>query len=74
MVFSQKSYICNSVDLVEKLKNVNISENTIISIYNIISVYTNIDVAVAKQLLENKMNENYDSIEVSATALDCDAF
>ena len=70
--FSQKSYICISVDLVEKLKNVNISENTIISSFDIVSMYTNINVAESEKLLENKINENYDLIEVSVTELDCD--
>jgi len=70
LLFSQKSYICNSVDLVEKLKNVNISENAIISSIDIVSMYTNINVAESEKLLEkkeNKINENYDLIEVSAT-------
>ena len=35
-------------------------------------MYTNIDVAVSEQLLENKINENYHLIEVSAAGLDCD--
>ena len=72
LLFSQKSYTSNSVDLVEKLKNVNISENTIISSFDIVSIYTNINVAESEKLLENKINENYDLIEVLATGLDCD--
>ena len=72
MLFSQKSYICNSVDLVEKLKNVYISENTIISKFDIVYMYTNINVAESDKLLENKINENYDLIEVSAIGLDYD--
>ena len=35
-------------------------------------MYTNINVAESEKLLENKINENYDLIEVSATGLDCD--
>ena len=72
LLFSQKSYICNSVDLAEKLKNVNISANTIISSFDVVSMYTNINVAESEKLLENKINENYDLIEVLATGLDCD--
>ena len=56
LLFSQKSYICNLVDLVEKLKNVNIF--TIISSSDIVVVYTNIDVKVSEQLLENKISDN----------------
>jgi len=72
LLYSQKSYTCNSVDLVEKLKNVIISENTITSSFDIVSMYTNINVAESKNLLENKTNENYNLTEVSATGLDCD--
>ena len=57
--FSQKSYICNSVELVEKLKNVNISENTIISSFDVVSMCSNINVAESEKLLENKINENF---------------
>ena len=64
--FSQKSFICNSVDLVEKLKNVNISENTVMSSFDIVSMYATINVAESEKLFENK-NENYDLIEASAT-------
>ena len=35
-------------------------------------MYTNINAAKSEQLLETKINENYDLIEVSATGLDCD--
>ena len=62
----------NSVDLVEKLKNVNISENTIICSFDVVSMYTNNNVAESEKLLENKINEKYDLIEVPATGLDCD--
>ena len=72
LLYSQKSYICNSVDLVEKLKNVNISENTIISSFDLVSMYTHTSVAESEKLLEDKINENYGLIEVSATGLDCD--
>ena len=72
MLFSQKSDICISVDLVEKLENVNISDNTIISSFDAVSMYTNINVAEPEKLLENKINENYDLIEVPATRLDCE--
>ena len=58
LFFSQKSFICNSVDLVEKLKNVNISENTVISSFNIVSMYATINVAESEKLFENKINEN----------------
>jgi len=51
---SQKSCICDPVDLIEKLKGVNISENTIISSFDIVSMYTNINVAESEKLLENK--------------------
>ena len=56
-MFFQKSYICNSVDLVEKLKNVNISENKIIISFDIVPMYTNINVAESEKLLENKINK-----------------
>jgi len=67
LLFSQKSFICYSVDLVEKLKNVNISENTGISSFDIVSMYATINVAESAKLFENKINENYDLREASAT-------
>jgi len=66
--FSQKSYMYNTVDLVEKCKYLT---NTIISSFDIVSMYINIDVAVSEQLLENKINDNYHSIEVLAAGIDC---
>ena len=35
-------------------------------------MYTNIEIAESEKLLENKINENYDLIEVLATGLNCD--
>ena len=67
LLFSQKSFICYTVDLVEKLKNVNISENTGISSFDIVSMYATINVAESVKLFENKINENYDLREASAT-------
>ena len=72
LLYSQKSYICNSVDLVEKLKSASISENTIVSSFDIVSMYTNIDVAISEQLLKNKIEENYHLIEDSTTGIDCE--
>ena len=40
------AYISYSVDLVEKLKNASISENTTISSFDIVSMHINIDVSV----------------------------
>jgi len=42
------------------------------SSFDVVSMYKNINVAESERLLENKINENYDLIEVSATGLDCD--
>jgi hypothetical protein len=71
LLYFQKLHICNSVDLVEKLKSVRISENTIVSSFDIVSIYTNIDVAISEQLLKNKIEENYHLIEDSTTGIDC---
>jgi len=35
-------------------------------------MYTNTDAAVSQRILENKINENYHLIEVSAAGLDYD--
>ena len=60
---SQKSYIKNSVDLVEKLKQIDISENSILSSFDIVSMHTSIDVSKSEQLLQNKLENNYHLIE-----------
>ena len=70
LLYSQNSYISNSADLVKKLNNTSISENTIISSFDIVSMYTNIDVATSEQLLKTKIEENYHLIEDSATGID----
>jgi hypothetical protein len=42
-----------------KTYNASISENTIVSNFDIVSVYTNIDVATSEQLSKNAIEENY---------------
>ena len=69
LLYSQNSYIRNSADLVEKLSSTSISENTLVSSFDIVSMYTNIDVTISEELLKNKLEENYHLIEASATDL-----
>ena len=64
--------MCNSVDLVGKTQKRKYLGDTIISCFNVVSMYTNIDVAVSEQFLENKINENFHLIEVSAAGIDCE--
>ena len=45
---------------------------TIISSFDIVSMYANINVAISEQLSENKINNSYHLIEYSAAGLDCD--
>ena len=45
LLHSWKSYINNSVDLVEKFKQIDISENSILSRFDIVSMYNSIDVS-----------------------------
>jgi len=40
LLTTQKSYIENSIDLVEKLKNYNVTEKTILSCFDAVSMYT----------------------------------
>ena len=54
----QNSDIRNSANLVEKLRNKSISENTIVSSFDVVFMYTNIDVAISEQILKNKIEEN----------------
>ena len=72
LLHSQKSYIKNSVNLVEKLKQIDISENSILSSFDIVSMYTGIYVSNSEQLLQNKLENNYHLIEESAIGLDID--
>ncbi|XP_065578057.1 uncharacterized protein LOC136038689 [Artemia franciscana] len=72
LLYSQNSYIHNSADLIKNLSNTSISENTIVSSFDIVSMYTNIDVTVSEELLKNKIEENYHLIETSATGIDCE--
>ena len=62
----------NAVYLVEKLKQIDISENSILSSFDIVSMYTSIDVSKSEQLLQNKLENNYHLIEESAIGLDID--
>ena len=60
--FTPKDLILkNSVDLVEKLKQIDISENSILSSYDIVSMYTSIDVSKSEQLLQNKLEKQLPS-------------
>ena len=56
------SYIKNSSELVKKLKEVQISSNSIISSFNKLLMYTNIDVKAAEILLGRRILRNLDSI------------
>ena len=58
--------------MVEKLSNISISENTIVSSFDIVSMHTNIDVTISGEVLKNKIEENYHLIEVSAMGIDCE--
>ena len=69
LLYSQNSYIRNLADLVEKLSNTSISENTTVSSFDIVSMYTNIEVTIFEELFKNKIEENYHLIEASATDL-----
>ena len=59
---TQISYIKNSSELVKKLKKVEISSNSIISSFDIVSMSTSIDVKAAEILLERKILRNLDLI------------
>ena len=50
LLYSQNSYIRNSADLVKKLSNTSISENTTVSSFDIVLMYTNIDVTISEEL------------------------
>ena len=59
----QISYIKYPSELVKKkLKEVEISSNSIISSFDIVSMYTSIDVKAAEILLERKLLRNLDLI------------
>ena len=64
------SYIKNSSELVKKLKEVEISSNSIIPSFDIVSMYTSIDVKTAEILLERKILRNLDLIS-GETVLFC---
>jgi hypothetical protein len=72
LIYFQKFYISNSVDLVEKVKNAHISENKIVSSFDEVSMYTTINVTIFEQLLKNKIEESYHLIEVSRTGTYCE--
>ena len=58
----QISYIKNSSELVKKLKEVEFSLNSNISSFDIVSMYTSIDVNAAEILRERKILKNWDLI------------
>ena len=58
LLTTQKSYIKYSIDLVEKLKNHSITEKTILSSFDAISMYTSCDVHKCEQALQKKLEEN----------------
>ena len=58
LMSTQICYIKNLSELVKKPKEVEISSNSIISSFDIVSMYTNIDVKTAKILLERKILRN----------------
>ena len=62
LMSTQMSYIKNSSELVKKLKEVEISSNSIISSFDIVSMYTSIDVKAGEILLERKILRNLDLI------------
>ena len=55
---TQKSYIKNSIDLVEKLKNHSITEKNILSNFDAVSMYTSCDFHKCEQALQRKLEEN----------------
>ena len=59
---TQLSYIKNSSELRKKLKEVEISSNSINSSFDKVSMYTSIDVKAAEILLERKILRNLDLI------------
>jgi len=50
------------------LEQIDISENSILSSFDIVSMHTSIDVPISEQLLQNKLENNYHLIEESAIA------
>ena len=58
LLSTQKSYIKNSIDLVKKLKNQSTTENTVLSSFDAVSMYTSCDVHKCEQALQRKLEEN----------------
>ena len=61
-------YKMNWIFYVRFLEQIDISENSILSSFDIVSMHTSIDVPISEQLLQNKLENNYHLIEESAIA------
>ena len=59
LILTEISYIENSLKLVKKLKEVKFFSNSIISSFDKVSMYTNIDVKAAEILLGRKILRNF---------------
>ena len=69
LLTTKKSYIKNSIDFVDKLKNHSITEKTILSSFDAVSMYTSCDVHKCEQALQRKLEENsawpdYETLEI----------
>ena len=60
---TQKSYIKNSTDLTNKLKNFTLEENSVLCSFDVVSMYTNRNVKKSEDISRIKLQKHFDLIQ-----------
>ena len=60
---THKSYIQNSTDLTNRLKNFTLEENSILCSFDVVSMYSNCNVKKCEDLLRIKLQKHFDLIQ-----------
>ena len=59
----QKSYIQNSTDLTNRIKNFTLEENSILYSFDVVSKYSNCNVKKCENILRIKLQKHFDLIQ-----------
>ena len=59
----QKSYIQNSTDLTNRVKNFTLEENSILCSFDLVSMYSNCNVKKCENILRIKLRKHFDLIQ-----------
>ena len=70
---TQKSYLKNSTDLTNKLRNFTLEESSILCSFDVVSMYSNCDLKRCEDILKSKLEKHFDLIQdVTLASLDID--